>query len=137
MPAWHLSAKVGVPADFVGPVLPGPAGLQLLRGRTPPPKPVSKHMTKFLVIAMCIGALMGGVATRRFFPVELKAGQVASGERVYSDKVKGVGYVHLPNKHFLVTLSDGRQLEPLNMSLDTGGAWQAEVTRGEWVKGVQ
>jgi hypothetical protein len=134
--AWHLSALVGIDPKFVGPRLPGPASLDLLRGRTPPPKPVSKHMNKFLIGAMFIGVVLGAVATRRFAPAVGAAPAVAASDRVFSEKVKGVGYTRLPNKHFLVTLSDGRVVEPLNIALLGGGAWEAEVSKGEWVKGA-
>ncbi|MRX06496.1 hypothetical protein GJ697_01445 [Pseudoduganella sp. FT25W] len=133
--SWHLSARVGVDPSFVGPRLAGPAGVDLLRGRTPPPKPPHKHMTKFLMFSMLLGVVLGGFAVRVFAPPVVVAG-AAKVERVVSDKVKGVGYVRLPNRHFLVTLSDGRVVEPVNMVMLGGGAWEAEVSPGEWVKGV-
>jgi hypothetical protein len=132
--SWHLSAKVGNDPSFVGPRLPGPAGVDLLRNRTPPPKPPPKHMTKMLVIAMLLGAVLGGFIVRRFAPSVVVADAVKA-DRVFSDKVKGVGYVRLPNKHFLVTVSDGRVVEPLNFVILSGGAWQAEIAVGEWIKG--
>lgn len=135
--AWHLSAVVGQRADFVGPTLPGPMGLDLLRGRTPPPKPVSKHMTKFLIGAMFIGAILGAVGVRRFAPAVVQGAPAqAQAERVFLDKVKGVGYVRLPDKRFLVTLSDGRQVQPLFL-LNHGATWEAEISKGEWVRSAQ
>lgn len=132
--AWHLSAVVGQRPDFVGPTLPGPMGLELLRGRTPPPKPVSKHMTKFLIGAMLFGVVLGAFAVRRFAPPVVQgAPPQAQGERVFLDKVKGVGYVRLPDKRFVVTLSDGRQVTPLIL-LNHGSTWEAEISKGEWVR---
>lgn len=135
--SWHLSARVGIAPDFIGPSLPGPVGLQLLRQRSAPRKSVSKHMNKFLMIAVCLGAVLGGVATKLFYPSVVKAPVAAAGGREFSEKVKGVGYMRLPNKHFVVTLSDGRQLEPLTIAVLGGGRWEAEVTKGEWVRGGQ
>lgn len=132
--SWHLSAKCGVDPSFVGPRLAGPVGLDFLRPRTPPPKPPHKHMTKFLMFSMLLGALLGGFAVRFFAPPVVIAASVKS-ERVFSDKVKGVGYARLPNRHFVVTLSDGRSVEPLNIVLLAGGAWEAEIAHGEWVRG--
>jgi len=134
--SWHLSTRVGVPADFVGPSLPGPLGLHLLRGRTAPLKPVSKHMTKFLLAAMSFGVVLGAFGFKVLMPTSTHSQIALSTERVFSDKVKGVGYLRLPNRHFLVTLSDGRQVEPLNMNID-GGVWEAEIGRGEWVRSTQ
>jgi len=135
MSAWHLSAKVGLPADFVGPSLPGPVGLQLLSGRTPPPKPVSKHMTKFLVGAMALGFVLGAVSLRFLAPSTLTQPAAAVAvERSFSDKLKGVGFVRTGAGRTYVTLSDGSTVEPLNVVMKAGGAWEAEVSRNQWVR---
>lgn len=135
MSAWHLSAKVGVPAGFIGPVQPGPAGLELLSGRTPPLKPVSKHMTKFLVCAMALGFILGAVGTRIFLPSSAsQAASVASAERAYSEKLKGVGYLRAPTGRTFVTLSDGTTVEPLKIIVNAGGRWEAEISRNVWVR---
>ena len=136
--AWHLSATVGIPAGFVGPSLPGAAGMQLISPRAVPPKPVSKHMTKFLVISMLIGAMLGAFAASVFAPKSL--GATASGgvaSRVYSEKVHGVGYVRDSVGRVYLNLSDGRTVQPLNMVVGAGGVYHAEVAAGEWVKGGQ
>lgn len=135
--AWHLSAVVGVPSDFVGPSLPGPLGLQLLSPRVLPPKPVSKHMTKFLVIALLLGGVLGVVGSAFFMPKS--AVVVASGPalRVYSEKVHGVGYLRDTAGRVYLQLSDGRTVQPLNMVVGAGGAYQAEISAGEWVRGAQ
>nr|WP_315249439.1 zonular occludens toxin domain-containing protein [uncultured Duganella sp.] len=135
--SWHLSARVGIPADFCGPSLPGPVGLHLLRRRTAPLKPVSKHMNKFLIMTLCLGAILGAIASRLFFPSVVQAPAAVAGGRVFSEKVVGIGYMRLPNKHFVVTLSDGRQVEPLNIDVQGGGAWDAEVSKGEWVRSAK
>jgi len=138
MSAWHLSAKVGVPPDFVGPSLPGPAGLQLISGRALPPKPVSKHMTKFLVGAMALGIVIGVFGVRFLAPSSLvQAGGGVVVERVYSDKVKGVGFVRAVTGRTYVTLSDGTTVEPVNMVMKPGGGWEAEVSRNQWVRSAQ
>jgi hypothetical protein len=131
--SWHLSATVGVPVGFVGPSLPGPAGLQLLSCRTPPPKPVSKHMTKFLAGAMAIGVLLGAVGALFFTPHMKNQAAAAAAERVFSDKLKGVGFVRSHGRMF-VTLSDGSTVEPLNLVMNPGGSWEAEVSRNLWVR---
>lgn len=136
--AWHLSAVAGVPAGFVGPLLPGPAGLQLLSPRALPLKPVSKHMTKFLVLSMCIGAVLGAFASAFFMPTALIApGVSGSVPRVYSEKVHGVGYVRDGVGRVFLQLSDGRTVQPMKMIVATGGAYEAEISSGEWVKGGQ
>lgn len=136
--SWHLSAVVGRDPKFVGPTLPGPAGLDLIRGRTPPPKPVSKHMTKYLICAMFIGAVLGAFGVRRFAPVVVQSAKVeANAERVFLDKVKGVGYLRLPDKRFVVMLSDGRQVQPLVLLQRGGNTWEAEIAKGEWVRSAE
>lgn len=135
--AWHLSARAGVPLDFVGPARPGPYDLQLLRHRTPPAKPIPKHMSKFLMMAMCIGLLLGAALTRFYFPRTIEVAADASGGRVYSDRLKGIGYLRLPDKRFVVSISDGREVEPLNILFLPSGGWEAEIAKGEWIKGNQ
>ena len=135
--SWHLSARVGIPPDFVGPALPGPDGLQLLRQRTAPLKPISKHMTKFLMIALCMGVVLGGIGAKLFFPSVVSAPAVAAADRVFSEKVHGIGYVRLANKQFVITLSDGRVLTPKSIRLNGSGSWEAEVAANEWIRSAQ
>ena len=133
--AWHLSCTVGVPVDFVGPSLPGPLGLELTSARALPPKKTNKHMTKFLVIAMCLGACLGAFAVRFLAPSALVQASAKPVERVYLDKVTALGYVRGPSGHFFVSLSDGRTVQALNFLKDSGGAWQAQIDSTNWVKG--
>ena len=134
--SWHLSARVGAPPNFVGPLLPGPLGLELLRPRALPPKAVSKHMTKFLLISMIFGSLLGAFATR-YFGSQLSHTVAAAPvvERVFSDKIKGVGFLRGPDGHSYVTLSDGRTVEPRNVVLLSTGSWEAEISKDLWVRG--
>jgi hypothetical protein len=135
LPAWHLSAKVGIPAGFVGPILPGPLGLSLLRGRVLPPKPVSKHMTKFLIGSMFVGVVLGLFGSRLAGQHMPALGSVPQpSKRVISDTLKGLGYFQDKRGHIFVTLSDGRTVEPLN--IDVGSSqFLAEISTGLWVRG--
>lgn len=133
--AWHLSATVGIPDGFVGPSLPGAAGMQLILPRALPPKPVSKHMTKFLVVSMLIGAMLGAFATSVFAPKS--SGVTASGAmsaRVYSEKVRAIGYVRDKSGRVFLSLSDGRTVQPLNMMVGADGSIDAEISPGVWAK---
>jgi len=133
--AWHLSARVGLPDGFVGPVR-GPIDYELLSPRVLPPKPVSKHMNKFLMMAMLFGSLLGAFATRYFLPAGgVHAAAPAPTERVFNDKIKGLGYLRAATGHTYVTLSDGRVVEPLNVVVLRTGGWEAEITANSWVRG--
>lgn len=133
--SWHLSARVGVPVDFVGPSLPGPAGLQLLRQRTSPLKPVSKHMTKFLIAAMCVGGLLGAFSMKIFAPKAIAAPTTATGDqRVFSEKLHLVGYLKKPDRRSVVLLSDGRQVRPKQLIDNGGGDMEAQMENGEWLR---
>jgi hypothetical protein len=131
--AWHMSAVVGIDPNFVGPRINSPAGLDILRQRSLPPKPQPKHMSKFLVIAMLIGAVMGAFGYRMFVPVNVPgAGPV--NVRVYSEKLKAVGFTRT-RKDMFVTLSDGSTVRPLNL-VTLKDSYEAEISPGVWVKGV-
>jgi hypothetical protein len=94
-------------------------------------------MTKFLIGAMFIGVVLGAVGVRRFAPAVVQGAPAqAQAERVFLDKVKGVGYVRLPDKRFVVTLSDGRQVQPL-LLLNHGNTWEAQISKGEWVRSAE
>jgi hypothetical protein len=134
--SWHLSAVVGHDPQFVGPQLPGPAGLQLLRGRTPPPKPVSKHMTKFMIGSMFIGIVLGAVGVRNLVPSVAVGASSPLANRVFTDKVSVVGYVRVGTASFVLSLSDGRTVRPSNVLIVSRTAFEAEISPGEWVKGV-
>lgn len=133
--SWHLSARVGMPVDFVGPSLPGPAALHLLRHRTAPLKPVSKHMTKFLLVAMCVGGLLGAFSMKIFAPKAVAGPIAAVGDRrIFSDKLHIVGYLRKPDKRSVVLLSDGRQVHPKKLFDNGGGNMEAEMENGEWLR---
>lgn len=134
--AWHLSAEAGLPADFVGPLLPGPAGLQLTKVRTLPLPPVSKHMNKILAAAMFIGFLFGCGAMYVYRPVPDSAvSGLAVVGRVYSEKISVVGHMRKGEGAVYLQLSDGRIVRPKNIVIKLGGAFDAEIDSGVWVKG--
>jgi hypothetical protein len=136
--AWHLSAIVGYPPHFCGPHLPGPDGLSMLRGRALPLKPMSPHMSKYLIAAMSLGAVLGAFAWQFFGApkaAQLSAHGQAIDQRVFSEKLKGVGYVRSKG-HVFVTLSDGRTVEPKNIVFKTGGEWDAEIAPAEWIRSL-
>ncbi|WGG51338.1 zonular occludens toxin domain-containing protein [Rugamonas sp. DEMB1] len=137
LPAWHLSAKVGVSADFVGPILPGPLGLSLLRARVLPPKPVSKHMTKFLIGSMFVGVVLGLFGSRIVGQRLPAIGATAQPPaRVYSDSLKGVGYFRFSSGKSFVTLSDGNTVES-DMLVVRPDGWEAETAEHIWVRGTK
>jgi hypothetical protein len=130
--SWHLSARVVVPSDFIGPVRPYSLDAVVVRPRTPPPPPPPKHMTKFLVFAMLLGGLFGAVGSRMVesaIPVEPES-DVA---RVFSAKVQIVGIVRTGGMPTVV-LSDGRVQEPLQYRRTRDG-YEAKLSDGEWVRG--
>eukprot|EP01133_Synstelium_polycarpum_P016034 gene16034-19082_t len=133
--AWHLSAVVGVPPDFIGPLQATPAALSLLRPRALPPKPPHKHMSKFLLCSLLLGAVLGifgyHFAAPHFGAVE---GQ-KSEEFVYSKSVTGVGYMNQGHK-YMVSLSDGRVIQALRFRFVDGG-WIAQIEPGLWVRGAE
>lgn len=134
--AWHLSARVGIDPEFVGPRLPGPASLDVLRGRTAPLKPPPKHMSKFLLISMAIGAILGVIGSRIYWPSQTPPSVAASPERVFTDKVHALGYIRTTDGRFIVSLSDNRTVYALNFFMRGRSAWEAEVSPGEWVRGT-
>lgn len=135
--AWHLSAVAGVPPDFVGPSLPGPAGLQLIKERSRPLKPVSPHMSKFLAMAVFFGGLLGCLGTLYFHDSVVPAplGVVAKKDRVYSDKIRIVGHLRAPNGKVFLSLSDGRSITAKMTIFNVDGTLEAEIEPGVWVKG--
>lgn len=131
--SWHLAAKVGVPPDFVGPVRPF-ADDQLLKPRPLPPKPPHKHMTKFLAIALLIGAGVGAGGMKILGPLIQPAAAVAAPKVVkFSDSIHGRGFLS-NNGAVTVILSDGRVVVPRQFSTN-GAGWEAQVTDDLWVKG--
>jgi hypothetical protein len=133
--AWHLSCKTGVPADFVGPVRSNGQDDVLLRVRALPPKPLSKHMNKYLTVAVLIGCVIGVFGSRLLLPQHaVQAAVAASGaEHEFSDKVKIVGMIRSGTDASL-TLSDGRVVNALSFKV-RGAEVEAQIPGGVWVKG--
>ncbi|MGO4378012.1 zonular occludens toxin domain-containing protein [Pseudoduganella sp. RAF19] len=129
--AWHLSAKVAVPSDFVGPIRPGNLDAQLVRPRALPPKPVSKHMPKFLTFSVLLGAVLGAFGMKFFGPA---VGAVVAAEPapVFSDKLKIVGIIEQGARPTLV-LSDGRVVVPLRFRVGVNGR-EAQINATTWVR---
>lgn len=131
---WHLSCKTGLPVGFVGPVRPGAIDDILLRERTLPLKPLSPHMTKFLLITLCFGLIVGAVGARFYWPSGVRGSAVAGvADRVYSERLIGVGLMSSP-RGVSVTLSDGRTVTPLRFSPLSGGGWEAQISPSTWVR---
>lgn len=135
--SWHLSAEVGIPADFVGPSLPGAAGLQFINPRTLPLPPLPKHMNKIIAAALGMGFVFGCAAMYIYRPAAVATASLATpADRVYSDKIKVVGYMRRGAGQIFLQLSDGRILAPKLMLVKVGGGFDAEIEPGIWVKGV-
>lgn len=137
--AWHLSAKVGVPDDFVGPVR-GPIDHVLLKPRALPLKPPHPHMTKFLAISMIFGLGLGVVGS-----YALGLGQpdpvVESPVKpiLMTDSGKpplGLGFLRQAGDVTII-LQDGRVVVPTDFSIDAKGNWKATIDGGYQVSGVQ
>ena len=134
--AWHLSCRTGVPADFVGPVRANGQDDVLLRPRALPPKPLSKHMNKYLTVAVLIGCLIGVIGSRVLLPQHAAQAATASAsgaEHEFSDKVKIVGVIRSGTDASL-TLSDGRVVNALSFKV-RGAEVEAQIPGGVWVKG--
>lgn len=130
--AWHLSARVGVADDFVGPIRPYARDAVLLRPRTPPPEPPPKHMTKFLVFALLLGGLFGAVGSRMVEPSITKTA-VNAADRVFTSKVQIVGVIQ-PGGVPIVVLSDGRTIRATNYRRTRDGH-EAQISSTEWARG--
>lgn len=134
LPSWHLQAKAGIPKGFIGPVRI-PQDYELVKPRPVPPKPPHKHMTKFLIIAMLFGVVVGGAGTHYVGPVLFPPvqAQEAPKQPRYSETISGKGY--FSNRGAVsILLSDGRTISPLQFKSGPGG-WEAEISDGLWVKG--
>ena len=134
--SWHLSAEVGMPKDFCGPIHPT-RDFMLLKARPLPPKPPHKHMSKFLAISLFLGLFIGAAGMQFVVPhfVNLNNGSsLAAGKpKKYSENVTGRGYF---NRDGLITvvLSDGRVVAPLAFRTMPSG-WEAQIADDVWVKG--
>ncbi|MBE3023649.1 zonular occludens toxin domain-containing protein [Janthinobacterium sp. GW458P] len=131
--SWHLSAVAGVPPDFIGPLQATPAALPMLSYRALPPKPPHKHMTKFLFVALCLGAALGVFGYHFGKPVLAPTIVQKQPEIVASKNLTGIGYI-ARGSVYVVTLSDGRSVTALRFRFVDGG-WLALVDADTWVKG--
>ncbi|MGK5038780.1 zonular occludens toxin domain-containing protein [Janthinobacterium sp. GB1R12] len=131
--SWHLSAVAGVPPDFIGPLQATPAALPMLSYRALPPKPPHKHMTKFLFVALCFGAVLGVFGYHFGKPILAPAAVQKQPEIVPSKNLTGVGYI-ARGTVYVVTLSDGRSVTARRFRFVDGG-WLALVDGDTWVKG--
>lgn len=132
--SWHLSAVVGVPADFVGPLQATPAALSLLRPRALPPPPVHPYMQKFIVGALALGVLLGGSAVHFLLPrFQSHEVQASNAPIIYAKNIVGVGYI-AKGSQYVVSLSDGRSMTALRFRFIEGG-WAAQIDDQTWVRG--
>lgn len=114
--SWHLSANEA--NKFV---------------RRPPPKPVSPHMTKFLVASLLVGIFLG-VFGVKMMPASVAASSASIADApVYSSTIKGIGVLRVGGA-VQVVLSDGRTISPIRFRL-VGGGWEAQIEKNLWVKG--
>jgi len=132
--SWHLSTRVGVAPDFVGPVRI-PQDMQVLKDRPLPPKPPHKHMTKFLVLSLLIGAGIGALGMNVAAPfLAQPVTQLAEAKPAkFSDTIAGRGFLS-NNGAITVILSDGRVATPLQFRT-SGSGYEAQITPDLWVKG--
>ncbi|MBA5687600.1 zonular occludens toxin domain-containing protein [Rugamonas apoptosis] len=134
--AWHLSARVGVAASFVGPVRLQGMDSVLLRPRALPLKPISKHMNKYLTMALLLGCTLGAVGSRYFAPRSVAAAGIAGAKGAvpeFSDKLHVVGVIR-NGVAVTVTLSDGRVVSALSYRFK-GDEVEAQIPGGTWVRG--
>jgi hypothetical protein len=133
--SWHLQARVGLRDSFVGPVRI-PQDFELLTPRPNPPKPPHKHMTKFLLVSLVLGLVLGASGSHYIGPLLFPPATaiVDSSQPVkYSETVTGKGYFSNAGS-VSVVLSDGRLVSPLKFKSGPAG-WEAEISEGLWVKG--
>ena len=134
--SWHLSAKVGTPKNFIGPLRPGWHDKVLIHPRKLPPKPPHKHMTKFLSIACLLGVLLGAFGDRFLFSKYFSVAktEVEKTPPKFSETISGRGYF-LKNGSVTVLLSDGRVVTPLTFKTSPSG-FEAQINDTLWVRGV-
>jgi len=138
---WHLSAKSGVSPSFVGPVRPGPLDRVLLRPRAEPIKPPNPHMTKFMVLSLCLGAFLGFAASYLVRPDSVESpaavhAQAASAGTFKDKESPGLGFVRSAGNVMVLT-QDGRAVVPTEFSTNDKGEWRAVVDGGLVLTGVQ
>lgn len=131
--SWHLSAVAGRPADFVGPLQATPAALSLLRVRAFPPKPPHPHMTKFLLVSLLLGVIVGAVGLHFLNPMLSHRAGHEEQAVVYSKTLTGSGYI-ARGSQYIVTLSDGRSVVAMRFRFTESG-WSAQIDDSTWVRG--
>jgi hypothetical protein len=98
-----------------------------------PPKPVSPHMTKFLVASMLLGIVLGAFVMRVMPASVLPVASAVLEKPVYSTTIKGVGVLRVGST-LQVVLSDGRTISPIRFRT-VGGGWEAQIEKNLWVRG--
>lgn len=131
--SWHLSAFVGVPADFIGPLPASPAALALLRPRLSPSKPSWTRMIKFIVCVLCFGLAVGGLGGRYAYMHGFGVDVPQDKPIVYEKGIQGLGYFS-DGSVYTVSLSDGRLMKALRFRRETVG-WSAMIEPDVWVRG--
>jgi hypothetical protein len=131
--SWHLSALVGVPADFIGPLPATPAALALLRPRFLPAKPSWTRMIKFTVCVLVAGLAVGVFGTRFAYTHGIGVGVEVEPPIVYEKGLQGLGYFS-NGPVYTVSLSDGRLMKALRFRRETVG-WSAMIEPNVWVRG--
>lgn len=101
--------------------------------RAKPPKPVSPHMTKFLIGSLLVGALLGVIGVK-LMPVTVVASAGAAAAQVFSTTLTGVGVFRVDGS-VRVVLSDGRTVAPIRFKLVSNG-WEAQIEENLWVRGL-
>lgn len=133
--SWHLSASVGVPAGFVGPVRPCRSDEILINARPLPPKPPYRHMSKLLVFTLLLGGVLGIFGSKVYGHLSpSSSASVAAVAPVFSDTLRGVGFMRTGGVVSAVTLSDGRTVNPMRFRI-VGGNWEAQISDTVWVRG--
>jgi len=104
-----------------------------LRGRFMSKWEMYRHLilTSFMV-ALVLGLVAGYQAGIRKSPAQ--AATVAHAETVYDSGVTAQGYLQ-DEQGYLVTLSDGRTVRPLQFRQTVEG-WEINLQGNEWIKGV-
>jgi len=138
--AWHLSARVGVPADFVGPIRPGGLDKVLLKPRVEPLKPPHPHMVKFLVLSLLLGVGLGVAGS---FVLGLNAADpapktspVQAIAKIEGKPPLGLGFLRTASDVTII-LEDGRVVVPTAFTANSKGEWKATIEGGFQVSGVQ
>lgn len=142
--AWHLSAKSGLPPDFVGPPRPGPHNdvldHVLLKPRAQPLKPPNPHMVKYLVTSLALGVGLGVAGSYVLHLGERAApAPVASVAAPVTPEGKppvGLGFLRTAGD-VTVILADGRVVSPSQFTVQANGHWTATIDGGHQVSGVQ